>query len=80
VNSLLEPDEVVSGNQEFKQEFQFIPFEKFILCHANLNSHLEVARFVQVEGRNMETLTYIQKEINANSESKRILKLKHTRN
>ena len=42
---------------------------------------MEVARFVQVEGRNMETLTYIQKEINANSEPKpkRISKLKYTR-
>jgi len=41
-----------------------------------------MAGFVQVESRNMETLTYIWKGINANSESEpepeRIPKLKHT--
>ena len=43
-----------------------------------------MAGFVQVEGRNVETLTYIWKGINVNSESKpgpeseRIPKLKHT--
>jgi len=45
---------------------------------------LEVAGFVQVESRNMKTLTYIQKEINMNSEPEpepepeRIPKLKYT--
>jgi len=44
-----------------------------------------VAEFVQVEGRNVETLTYIWKGINANSEPEpgpepeKIPKLKHTR-
>jgi len=70
VNSLLEPDEGVGRNQPFEQELQSIPFEEFILCCANLDSHLEVAGFVQVKGRNMETLTYIRKGINVNSEPK----------
>ena len=80
VNSSLEPDEGVSRNQPFKQELQSIPFEEFILRRANLDSHLEVAGFVQVEGRNVETLTYIHKGINVNSEPEpeRISKLKHT--
>ena len=84
VNSSLEPDEGVGRNQPFEQELQSIPFEEFILRRANLDSRLEVAGFVQVEGRNVETLTYIRKGINANSESKpgpeseRIPKLKHT--
>ena len=80
MNSLLEPNEGVGRNQPFEQELQFIPFEEFILCCANLDSHLEVARFVQVEGRNMKTLTYIQKGIKMNSEPEpeRIPKLKHT--
>ena len=84
VNSSLEPDEGVGRNQPFEQELQSIPFEEFILRRANLDSRLEVAGFVQVEGRNVETLTYIRKGINANSESEpgpepeRIPKLKHT--
>ena len=51
-----------------------------ILCRANLDSHLEVAGFVQVQSRNMKTLIYIQKGINVNSkpEPERIPKLKHT--
>ena len=97
VNSSLKLDEGVSRNQLFKQELQSILFEEFILhcanldshleefilCCANLNSHLKVAEFVQVEGRNMETLTYIWKGINVNSkpepgpEPERIPKLKH---
>ena len=85
MNSSLEPDKGVSRNQPFEQELQSIPFEEFILCHANLDSCLEVAGFVQVEGRNMEMLTYIRKGINANSkpepgpEPERIPKLKHIR-
>ena len=81
MNSLLKLDEGVSRNQPFEQELQFILFEEFIFHCANLNCHLEVAGFVQVEGRNVETLTYIQKGINANSEPEpvRIPKLKHTR-
>jgi len=84
VNSLLEPDEGVGRNQPFEQELQSIPFEEFIPCCTNLNSCLEIAGFVQVEGRNVETLTYIQKRININSESElelepeKIPKLKHT--
>jgi len=45
---------------------------------------LEVAGFVQVKGKNVETLTYIQKGINTNSEfepgpkPEKIPKLKHT--
>ena len=84
VNSLLEPDEGVGRNQPFEQELQSILFEEFILRHANLDSHLEVAGFVQIEGRNVETLTYIWKGINAKSEPKpgpepkKIPKLKHT--
>ena len=84
MNSLLEPDEGIGRNQPFEQELQSIPFEKFILRHANLDSHLEVAGFVQVEGRNVEMLTYIWKGINANSEPEPgpepeiIPKLKHT--
>jgi len=81
VNSLLKPDEGIGKNQPFEQELQSIPFEEFILHCANLDCHLEVAGFVQVEGRNVETLTYIQKGINTNSEPEpvRIPKLKHTR-
>ena len=80
VNSSLEPDEGVGRNQLFEQELQSILFEEFILHRANLDSHLEVAGFVQVEGRNVEMLTYIWKGINMNSEPEpeRILKLKHT--
>ena len=80
MNSLLEPNEGVGRNQPFEQELQSIPFEEFILHRANLDSHLEMAGFVQVEGRNVETLTYIRKGINANSEPEpvRIPKLKHT--
>ena len=80
VNSSLEPDEGVGRNQPFEQELQSILFEEFILHRANLDSHLEVAGFVQVEGRNVEMLTYIWKGINMNSEPEpeRILKLKHT--
>ena len=80
VNSSLEPDEGVSRNQPFEQELQSILFEEFILHCANLDSHLEVAGFVQVQSRNMKTLTYIQKGINVNSkpEHERIPKLKHT--
>jgi len=84
VNSLLELDEGIGRNQLFKQELQSIPFEEFIFHHANLDFRLEVAGFVQVEGRNVETLTYIWKGINANSEPEpgpepeRIPKLKHT--
>jgi len=84
MKSLLELDEGVSRNQPFEQELQSILFEEFILCRANLDSHLEVAGFVQVEGRNMEMLTYIWKRINMNSESEpgsepeRIPKLKYT--
>ena len=79
MNSLFELDEGVGRNQPFKQELQFIPFEEFILCCANLDSHLEVAGFVQVEGRNMKMLTYIWKRIKVNSKPERIPKLKHTR-
>jgi len=80
MNFSLELDEGVSRNQPFEQKLQSIPFEEFILCCANLDSCLEVAGFVQVESRNVETLTYIQKRINANSEpeSERIPKLKYT--
>ena len=80
VNSSLEPDKGVCRNQLFEQELQSIPFEEFILRRANLDSCLEVAGFVQVEGRNVETLTYIHKGINMNSEPEpeRIPRLKHT--
>ena len=86
MNSSLEPDEGISRNQPFEQELQSILFKEFILYRANLDSHLEVAGFAQVEGRNVETLTYIWKGINANSEPEprsepeRIPKLKHTGN
>ena len=80
MNSSLELDEGIGRNQPFEQELQSILFEEFILHRANLDSHLEVAGFVQVEGRNVEMLTYIWKGINMNSEPEpeRILKLKHT--
>ena len=80
MNSSLELDKGIGRNQPFEQELQSILFEEFILRHANLDSHLKVAGFVQIEGRNVETLTYICKGINMNSEAEpaRIPKLKHT--
>jgi len=78
VNSSLESGQA-GRNQQLEQELQSIPFEEFILRRTNLDSRLEVAGFVQIEGESVETLTYIRKGIHVKSKPKRRPKLKYAR-